>query len=90
MLAPWRHGSAGRTRVVNVRRPRRECDLSVGCPNRKATDQHLRALADELGLRMSYRKIESPDEADALGFLGSPTVLIAGLIASRPVMSPSV
>lgn len=49
-----------------------------GCPNWEATDQHLRALADEFDLQISYRKIESPEEADEVDFRGSPTVLLDG------------
>jgi hypothetical protein len=49
-----------------------------GCPSWRTTDQHLRTLADEFDLRLSYREVTSPDEAAELGFRGSPTVLVGG------------
>lgn len=49
-----------------------------GCPNWETTDRRLRALADEYDLRISYREVQSADDADELGFRGSPTVLIDG------------
>ena len=44
----------------------------------QTTDRRLRELADELGLDLAYRKVESPDEAEELSFRGSPTVLVDG------------
>ena len=48
------------------------------CPNWKVADAHLRSLATELGFRMSRRLVESPDEAEALEFRGSPSVIVDG------------
>ena len=49
-----------------------------GCPNWQTTDTRLRALADELGFRIAYRELTSPEEAEELSFHGSPTVLVDG------------
>lgn len=49
-----------------------------GCPNWELVDQRLEALADELGFAVSHRKVTSPEEAERLGFRGSPTVLVDG------------
>ncbi len=49
-----------------------------GCPNWQTADERLRALAGELGLHIGYQRVESPAEAEALGFRGSPTILVDG------------
>lgn len=50
-----------------------------GCPNWQATDERLAELADELGFAVTRRKVETPEQAEAEGFRGSPTVLVDGL-----------
>lgn len=49
-----------------------------GCPNWSTTDAHLRSLADELDLVVERRRITTPEEAEAAGFRGSPTILVEG------------
>lgn len=50
-----------------------------GCPNWEQTDAHLRLLAKEFpDLVITRVLVESPEEADRLGFRGSPSVLIDG------------
>jgi hypothetical protein len=49
-----------------------------GCPNRQLADERLRALADEFDLQIGSRQVEGPDDAERLGFRGSPTILIDG------------
>lgn len=49
-----------------------------GCPSWQTTDQHLRQLATERHFDLGYRKVESPEAAEELGFRGSPTVLVDG------------
>lgn len=49
-----------------------------GCPNWETTDQHLRVLAGELGFSVDRRKVETAEEAERVGFRGSPTVLVDG------------
>ena len=50
-----------------------------GCPNWQVADQRLRRLADEHGLTVDYRKVDTPEEAERVGFAGSPTVLVDGV-----------
>ncbi|MBS3941346.1 MAG: thioredoxin family protein [Actinobacteria bacterium] len=50
-----------------------------GCPNWEVADQRLRSLADEVGFTLRYEQVESPEEAERLGFAGSPTVLVDGV-----------
>lgn len=50
-----------------------------GCPNWRVADERLRQLADEHGFTLEYRKVETPEEAERLGFAGSPTVLVDGI-----------
>ena len=49
------------------------------CPNWQTTASHLRVLVDE-GIGSSWRlqRIATPDEAERVGFRGSPTLLIDG------------
>lgn len=49
-----------------------------GCPNWRTTDERLAELAGELGLKVQRRRVETPEEAVAIGFPGSPTVLVEG------------
>ena len=50
------------------------------CPNWKATSTLLGSIIDELGLDATLltRRVETPEEAEALDFHGSPTVIING------------
>lgn len=49
-----------------------------GCPNWRTADARLRALADECGLTIDRRAIDTPEEAERVGFRGSPTILVEG------------
>jgi hypothetical protein len=49
-----------------------------GCPNWQTADQRLTTLADELGVTVTRRRVMTPDEAEAIGFRGSPTILVDG------------
>jgi len=49
-----------------------------GCPHRRTMDERLRALADELGTGIRYRMVTSPEDAVALSFHGTPTILVDG------------
>lgn len=50
-----------------------------GCPHWQLADERLRALAGELGFELSYEVIDTPSAADAVGFKGSPTILVDGV-----------
>lgn len=50
------------------------------CPNWKTTDAHLNVLAAERpDLQISRRLVTTPEEAEATGFRGSPSVLVDGM-----------
>lgn len=49
-----------------------------GCPNWQTMADRLDTLAGELGLEVTRRTVTSAAEAEAVGFLGSPTLLVDG------------
>ncbi|MDQ3709583.1 MAG: thioredoxin family protein [Actinomycetota bacterium] len=49
-----------------------------GCPNWQTAAARLTALADELDLTVTRRQITTPEQAEEVGFRGSPTVLVDG------------
>jgi hypothetical protein len=56
------------------------------CPNWKAVDRHLRVLAAEFdGLTISRQLIETTEQAERVGFRGSPSILVDG---SDPFADP--
>lgn len=49
------------------------------CPNWRVTDAHLQALAQEdPQLRVTHHRVESQEEAERVGFHGSPSITIDG------------
>ena len=54
---------------------------SEDCPNWRIADERLREALARAGrddLRVEYRQVDTPEQAEAAGFRGSPTVLIDG------------
>ncbi len=49
-----------------------------GCPNWQLADGRLATLAAELGFEVARRRVDTPEEAEALAFRGSPTILVDG------------
>ncbi len=50
-----------------------------GCPNWKLAEQRLReVLVARPDIRMVRRRVDTPEDAERLGFHGSPSVLIDG------------
>ena len=52
-----------------------------GCPNWRETDQRLRQALQLVGrddVQVERIRVSTPEEAEATGFLGSPTVRING------------
>jgi hypothetical protein len=49
------------------------------CPNWQIADQHLRALADEIGFAIERVEVTTPDQAERLRFRGSPSMHIDGV-----------
>jgi hypothetical protein len=48
------------------------------CPNWETTDRHLQKLAPDASASVRHRLVRTPEEAEAFGFRGSPTVLVDG------------
>ncbi len=51
-----------------------------GCPNWQIADERLRRVVARLGLEadVEHQLVETQEQAEALGFRGSPTVLVNG------------
>jgi hypothetical protein len=49
------------------------------CPNARIVDDRLTVLESELGFRLSRREVTTPEDAERLGFRGSPTILVDGV-----------
>ncbi len=53
-----------------------------GCPHRKVADERLRVIAAERpGLTLTRHQVGTIDEAQRVGFRGSPSILIDGVDA---------
>jgi len=50
-----------------------------GCPNWKTTHQRLEEAIGDRSMSIEMQLVESPEEAAAVDFRGSPTVLIDGV-----------
>ncbi len=48
------------------------------CPNWQEADTLLRRLASEVDLELQCRIVDTSEEAEALGFRGSPSILVDG------------
>ncbi len=65
-----------------TRAPKLELLWWEGCPSTERALTELRAAAAELGLEspeIELREIHTDDEAAAVGFIGSPTILVDGV-----------
>lgn len=50
------------------------------CPNWRVVNDRLRTLAREFTeVTVTHHRVETPDEAERVGFRGSPTILIDGV-----------
>jgi len=59
------------------------------CPGWRVADERLRTALDEVGapVRVAYEVVDTSDQAESVGFQGSPTVLIDG---RDPFWDPSL
>ena len=49
------------------------------CPSWQTADQHLHALAEEIGFTIQRVEVTSPEQAEQLRFRGSPSIHIDGV-----------
>ncbi len=49
-----------------------------GCPNWRIAEERLVRLADEYGFPLHRQRIDTPEQAERVGFGGSPTILVDG------------
>ena len=51
-----------------------------GCPNWQVADERIHtALRDRDNVTIAYQRVETAEDAQRLGFAGSPTILIDGI-----------
>ncbi|KRE54766.1 hypothetical protein [Phycicoccus sp. Soil748] len=53
-----------------------------GCPHRTVAEERLRSALSRVGREgeeVRHVLVETPEEAERLGFIGSPTILVDGL-----------
>jgi hypothetical protein len=50
-----------------------------GCPHWRTADDRLRRLESVLGFKLSRVEVSTPEEAQLLGFRGSPTIKVNGV-----------
>jgi hypothetical protein len=53
----------------------------AGCPNWHVADEHLKQALTACGhvdVLVEYQRVETAEEAERLGFTGSPTILVGG------------
>ena len=83
--SPIRGNSLGHQRVVH-RVTYIELRFFDSCPNWKVANERLQRALQLEGVEtaIAYTKVESPEEAERLDFIGSPTILINGLDPYRP------
>jgi hypothetical protein len=50
-----------------------------GCPNWRTAEERLTALQPGLGFNLTRQLVSTPEDAERLGFRGSPTILVDGI-----------
>ena len=60
-----------------------------GCPNWQSVNHRLLVLQREFGFELRRQLVVTPDDAERLGFRGSPTILVNGVdpfaVGNEPV-----
>ena len=67
--------------LCDARRVRVALRYFDGCPNWQTADVRLREALDSTGhahVRVEHEQVETFEDAERLGFIGSPTVLVDG------------
>ncbi len=49
-----------------------------GCPSWRIAEERLAAVAAERGLTVTRRRVETAEQAEEVGFRGSPSILVDG------------
>ena len=63
-----------------------------GCPNAKVADERVTLLASERpDITVTYQLVETPEQADLVGFFGSPSIHVDGRdLFARPDSQPGL
>jgi hypothetical protein len=75
------HPGARSVEEATIRPPRVALRYFDGCPNWQTTLTRLKALLaalDEGNLEITLERVETPEDAQRLRFVGSPTILLNG------------
>jgi len=59
-----------------------------GCPHWRTAADRLAALQAELGFELTSQRVATPEEAELVGFRGSPTIQVDGVDPFAPEDAP--
>jgi hypothetical protein len=59
-----------------------------GCPHWRTAADRLAVLEAEMGFELTYQLVATPEEAELLGFRGSPTIQVDGVDRFSPDGAP--
>ena len=59
-----------------------------GCPHWRTAADRLTALQAELGFKLTSQRVATPEEAELVGFRGSPTIQVDGVDPFAPDDAP--
>ena len=59
-----------------------------GCPHWRTAADRLAALQAEVGFELTNQRVATPEEAELVGFRGSPTILVDGVDPFAPDDAP--
>jgi hypothetical protein len=59
-----------------------------GCPHWRTAADRLGALQAEMGFELTHQLVATPEEAELLGFRGSPTIQVDGVDPFDPDGAP--
>jgi len=59
-----------------------------GCPHWRTAADRLAALQAEVGFELTSQRVATPEEAELVGFRGSPTILVDGVDPFAPDDAP--
>ncbi len=59
-----------------------------GCPHWRTAADRLKALQGEVGFELTSQRVATPEEAELVGFRGSPTIQVDGVDPFAPADAP--